>query len=111
MQKHRKYKRKQPARRRQRCGFLNRYDFAYACRHTVNQAMKSLDTLAAKLIIQTSREVDKIAEARIRQAINSGEQQIQKTAPQIIRRAIEDVYKTQFRLLGNLGKQKFDQLK
>ena len=73
--------------------------------------MKSLDTLAAKLISQTSREVDKIAEARIRQAINSGEQQIQKTAPQIIRRAIEDVYKTQFRLLGNLGKQKFNQLK
>ena len=74
-------------------------------------AMKDLDNLAPKLISQTSKEIDKIAEARIRQAINSGGQQIQKIAPQIIRGAIEDVYKTPFRLLGNLGKQKFNQLK
>ena len=45
-------------------------------------------------------------EARIRQVINSGGQQIQKIAPQIIWGAIEDVYKTPFRLLGKLGKQK-----
>ena len=44
-------------------------DLAYAGRDTVNKAMKGLDSLAAKLINQTSKEVDKIAEARIRQVI------------------------------------------
>ena len=52
-----------------------------------------------------------MTEARIRQVINNGGQQIQKIAPQIIRGTIEDVYKTPFRLLGNLGKKKFAQLK
>ena len=67
--------------------------------------------LAPKLINQTSKEIDKIAEVRIKQAINDGRQQIQKIAPEIIRGAIEGVYKTPFRLLGNLGKKKFAQLK
>lgn len=44
-------------------------DLAYAGRDTVNKAMKSLDSLCPKLINQTSKEVDKIAEARIRQVI------------------------------------------
>ena len=73
--------------------------------------MKGLDMLAPKLINQTSKEIDKIAEVRIKQAINDGRQQIQKIAPEIIRGAIEGVYKTPFRLLGNLGKKKFAQLK
>ena len=34
--------------------------------------------------------------------INDGGQQIQKFEPQIIREAIEDVYKMPFRLLGNI---------
>ena len=87
LQKYRKYKQKN-TKRRQYGGFLNRYDFAYAGRDTVNQAIKGLNTLTPKLINQTSKEVDKIA-------------------PQIIRGAIENVYKTPFRLLGNFGKQKF----
>ena len=65
--------------------------------------MKVLDNLAPKLINQASKEIDKITEARIRQFINSDRQQILKIAPQIIRGAIEDVYKTPFRLLGKLG--------
>ena len=73
--------------------------------------LKGLDNLAPKLINQASKEIDKIAEARIKQVINSGGQQIQKMAPQIIQEAIEDVYKTPFRLLGKLGKQIFSQLK
>ena len=73
--------------------------------------MKRLDTLASNLINQVSKEIDKIAEARIRQAINSSGQQIQKIAPQIIRGAIEDIYKIPLRLLGKLGKQRFSQLK
>ena len=54
-------KRQRRGRRKQRGGFLNRYDFAYAGRDTVNQAMKGLDTLAPKLINQASKEIDKIA--------------------------------------------------
>ena len=46
--------------------------------------MKGLNTLDPKLINQTSKEVDKIAEARIRPVKNNGGQQIQKIAPKII---------------------------
>lgn len=111
IQKYRKYKRKRSSRRQQWGGFLNRYDFAYAGTDTVNTAMKGSDNCAPKLISQTLTETDKIAEVRIKQAINSGGQQIQKIAPQTIWGAIEDVYKTQFKLLGKLGKQTFLQLK
>ena len=44
---------------------------AYASRDTVNQAMKGLDSLALKLTGQASKEIGKIAEARIRQVINN----------------------------------------
>ena len=37
-------------RRHQHGGFLNRYDFAYASRDTVNQAMRGLDSLAPRVI-------------------------------------------------------------
>ena len=104
-------KKQRRGRRKQRGEFLNWYDFAYAGRDTANQAVKGLDTLAPKVIGQATKEIEKIAEARIRQVINDGRQQIQKTAPQIIWGAIEDLYKTPFRLLGNLGKKKFSQLK
>ena len=60
--KYRKYKQRR-TKRQQHGGFLNWYDFSYAGRHTANRAMKGLDTLAPKLINQTSKEVDKIAEA------------------------------------------------
>ena len=42
--KHRKYS------RRQCSGFLNRYNFAYAARDTLNQAVKEFDAVAPKLI-------------------------------------------------------------
>ena len=42
---------------------------------------KRIDTLAPKVTGQASKEIDKIAEARIRQVINDGRQQIQKIAP------------------------------
>ena len=73
--------------------------------------MKGLDTLSPKLVNQASKEIDKIKETKIRQVINGGGQQIRNIAPQIIKGAIEDVYETPFRLLGQLGKQKFPQLK
>ena len=71
-------------RRKQQGGFLNRYGFAYAGRDTINYAMKGLDTLAPKLINQALKEINKIAEVRIRQVINSSGKHIQKIAQHII---------------------------
>ena len=45
--------------------------------------MKGIDSLAPKLTNQTSKEVVKVVEARIRQVINYSGQQIQTIAPQI----------------------------
>ena len=73
-------KKQKRGRRKQRDGFLKRYNFAYAGRDTVHQAMKSLDNLDLMLFGQASREIDKIFKARIGQVINSSGQQIQKIA-------------------------------
>ena len=90
----RKYlnKKQRCGRRKQHGGILNRYDFAYAGRDTVNKAMRGLDTLAPKVIDQASKEIDKIVEGRIREVINDGGQQIQIISLQIIRGVTEDVY-------------------
>ena len=77
--------------KRQRGGFLNLYDFAYAGRDTVNQAMKGLVALAPKILTQATGQVDQMAQEG---------QQVEKIAPKIIKSAIEEVYKTPFRLLG-----------
>ena len=55
-------KKQMHGRRKERGGFLNRYDFAYAGWDTVNQTMKGLDKLAPKVIGQASKEIDKIVE-------------------------------------------------
>lgn len=49
--------------------------------------------------------MDKIAQNRINQVIKSGGAEVERILPKIIRGAMEDVYKTPFRLLGNFGKQ------
>lgn len=51
---------------RQRGGFLNRNDFAYAGRDTANQVIKGFSTSLPKFMDKTSKKVDRIAEARIR---------------------------------------------
>ena len=105
VRKYKKYRNK----RQQYGGFLNRYDFAYASQDTVNQVMKGLDALVPKLIGQNSKEINKIAEARIKHVMNQSRQQIQKIAPLIIGGAMEDVYKTTGKsdILQNLCKKKF----
>ena len=60
---------------------------------------------------QTTGEINKIAQQRIDQAVRSGGAEIERVAPKIIRGAIEEVYKTPFRLLGNLGKKQFQKIK
>ena len=93
--------------RRQTGGFLNRYDFAYAGRDVVNQVGK----VTPKLLTQATGKINKIAQQRINQVIRSGRAEIERVVPKIIRGAIEEVYKTPFRLLGNLGKKQFQKIK
>ena len=101
------WKKKGKLTKRQTGGFLNRYDFAYAVRDTVNQVGK----IAANIIKNASNNINKIAKERIDQAIKTGSSEIERIAPKIIRGAIEDVNKTPFRLLGNLGKKQFQKIK
>ena len=91
----------------QRGGFLNRYDFAYVRRDVANQAGK----IASEIIKQATGEIDKKAQNRINQVIKLGGTEVERVLPKIIRGAIEDVYKTPFRLLGNFGKQQFSKTK
>ena len=93
--------------RRQTGGFLNRYDFAYAGRDIVNQAGK----VALKNISQATGNINKIAQDGIDQVTRTGGAEIERVAPKIIKGAIEEVYKTPFRLLGNLGKKQFEKIK
>ena len=94
-------------RRRQTGRFLNRYDFAHAGRDTVNQ----LGKIAPDIINQATGKINKIAQQRIDQVVRSGGAEIERVVPKIIRGAIEEVYKTPFRLLGNLGKRQFQKIK
>ena len=93
--------------KRQTSGFLNRYDFAYAGRDVVNQVGK----VAPGIINKATSDINKIAQERIDQAIKSGGAEVETIAPKIIRGATEQVYKTPFRLLGNLGRKQFQKIK
>ena len=93
--------------RRQTGRFLNRYDFAYAGRDTVNQVGK----IAPGIINKATSDINKIAEQRIDQAIKTGGAEIKRVAPKVIRGAIEEVYKAPFGLLGNLGEKQFQKIK
>ena len=88
-------------------GFLNRYDFEYVGRDTLNQVGK----ITPKIINQTTAEINKIAQERIDQIIRSGGAKIERVVPKIIRGAIEEVYKTPFRTLGSFGKTQFQKIK
>ena len=96
-------------RRRQRGGFFNRYDFAYAGRNTVNQAAKHLDTLAPKLVNQLMNKattgLDNITAKPVEQSSRETGRTLKQIAPDLIRGAIEE------RLLGKLGRKKYNALK
>ena len=91
---------------RQTGGFLNRYDFAYTGPDTVNQVGK----ITPKIITNANSDINKIAKDRIDQIARTGGAEIERIAPKIIKGAIEEVYKTPFRLLGNLGKKHFQKI-
>ena len=48
---------------------------------------------------------------RLNQAISMGGAEIEHVLPKILRGAIEDVYKTPYRLIGNFGKQQLNKIK
>ena len=100
-------KRSGKRKKKQTGGFLNRYDFAYAGRDVVNQAGK----IAPDIINKATSDINKIAKDRIDQVIKNGGAEVERIAPKIIRGAIEEVYKTPFRLLGDLGKKQFSKTK
>ena len=63
------------------------------------------------MITQATGEINKIVQDRIDQIVRSGGAEIERVAPKIIKGAIEEVYKTPFRLLGDLGKKQFQKIK
>ena len=93
--------------KKQTGGFLNRYDFTYAGRDVVNQAGK----IAPDIVNKATSDINKITKDRIDQVIKNGGAVVERIAPKIIRGSIEEVYKTPFRLLGNLGKNQFQKIK
>ena len=71
--------------------------------------------LAAKValgIIKTAtNDINSIKEQRINQITSQGGKEVERVVPKILRGAIEDVYQTPFRLLGNFGKQQLNKTK
>ena len=88
-------------------GFLGHYDFAYAGRDTVNQAAK----VAPGVIKVARNNINEIAKDRINQIISQGSKEVERVLPKILRGAIEGLYQTPFRLLGNFGKQQLNKIK
>ena len=101
-------KRNKAKKGRQKGGFLNRYNFVYAERETINQAFKNLNASAPNLVKNLSNEANTLLQQGVKQLVKQtikGGQQLEKIAPKILRSAIEDAYKAPFRLLGQLGKK------
>lgn len=63
------------------------------------------------LIKNAGNKINNIAKERINQIITQGEKEVDRVLPKILRSAIEDVYQTRFRMLGNFGKQQLNKLK
>ena len=52
-----------------------------------------------------------MAQQRINQIIKQGGKEVERVLPKILRAAIEGVYQTPFKLLGNFVKQQLNKLK
>ena len=48
---------------------------------------------------------------RINQITTEGGKEMERVLPKILRGAVEDIYQTPFRLLGNFGKKQFNKIK
>ena len=95
-------RRKKGKKRLQKGSFLNRYDFAYAA---TSQTFKNLDKTVPALIQNLKGELNDVLQQRIYQVIKEGGAQLKEVGPQLLKGAIEDAYKTLFRLLGNCSQK------
>ena len=66
---------------RQTVGFLNRYDFAYAGRDTVNQVSK----VAPGVTKAVTNGINNITQDRINQIISQGGKEVERVLPEILR--------------------------
>ena len=73
----------------------------------VNQAAK----VAPGVIKVATNDTNAIVTDRLNQIISHDGKEMERILPKILRGAIEDVYQTPFRLLGNFGKQQFEKIK
>ena len=73
--------------------------------------MNQVGKIAPNIIKNATNNMNKIAKERADQVIKTCGAEIECIAPKIIRGAIEEVYKTPFPLLGNLGKKQFQKIK
>ena len=93
-------------RKRQLGGCLNRHDFAYIGRDTVNQATEA----ASGIIKAATKDINNIAKQRLNQLISQGKKEVKRVHPKVLRGAIEDIYQRPFRLLRNFGKKQYHKL-
>ena len=96
-------------RKRESDGCLNRYNFVYVGQDTVNTGLIIFKKLVPLLIRTTANQVDQEAERRPQQAITQGGKEVRRTASIIIRKVVEELYKTPFCILGNFGRKKCNQ--
>ena len=69
---------------------MNRYDFVYAGRDTVNQVTK----VAPGVIKAATNDINNIAQERINQIISQAGKEVECVLPKILRETIEDVSNT-----------------
>ena len=74
---------------------------------TVDQGAK----VAPEIIKAATKDINKFTEQRINQIISQSGKELERVVPKILCGAIEDVYQTPFRILGNLGKKTFNDIK
>ena len=90
------------SREKQRCALINRNDFAYAGRETVNTGIITFKRIAHSPFKTIANQTYKVAGKRIQEAITQKRKGVARVAPKII---IEELYKTLFCLLGNFGRK------
>ena len=73
--------------------------------------MNQVGKIVQNIIKNATNNINKIAKERNDQVIKTSGTEIERIAPKIIRGAIEEIYKTPFRLLGSLGKKQFQKIK
>ena len=71
----------------------------------------TLTWIAPKIITKATPDINKIEKEKIDQIVRSGGAELERVAPKIIKDATAEAYKTPFRLLGNLGRNHFQNIK